>query len=167
MLRSLQLCPTLLWPHRWQPSQVAMCLLVPWLCPPLCDPWTRLPGSYVHGILQARILVGCHSLLQGIFLSQGSNPGLLHCRKILYHLSYRGVPLCLLAFILHICVILIRYTYGDKCKILFLYWSFYHYIVPFFMAFLLKSCFICYKSWDPHFLTIYMKYLFLYPHFQS
>ena len=27
---------------------------------------------------------GCHSLLQGIFLSKGSNPGLLHCRQILY-----------------------------------------------------------------------------------
>ena len=28
--------------------------------------------------------VGCHALLQGIFLTQGSNPG-LHCRQILYH----------------------------------------------------------------------------------
>ena len=31
--------------------------------------------------------VGCHSLLQGIFLTQGSNPGLPHCRQILYHLA--------------------------------------------------------------------------------
>ena len=31
--------------------------------------------------------VGSHSLLQGIFLTQGSNRGLLHCRQILYHLS--------------------------------------------------------------------------------
>ena len=30
----------------------------------------------------------CHFLLQGIFLTQGSNPGLLHCRQILYHLSH-------------------------------------------------------------------------------
>jgi len=29
----------------------------------------------------------CHFLLQGIFLTQGLNPGLLHCRQILYHLS--------------------------------------------------------------------------------
>ena len=28
--------------------------------------------------------VGCHFLLQGIFLTQGSNPHLLHCREILY-----------------------------------------------------------------------------------
>ena len=33
--------------------------------------------------------VGCHSLLQGIFLTQGLNPGLLHCRQILYHLRYQ------------------------------------------------------------------------------
>ena len=32
--------------------------------------------------------VDCHSLLQGIFRTQGSNPGLLHCRQILYHLSH-------------------------------------------------------------------------------
>ena len=37
--------------------------------------------------------MGCHSLLQGIFPTQGSNPGLLHGRQILYHLSYREVPI--------------------------------------------------------------------------
>ena len=36
--------------------------------------------------------VDCHSLLQRIFLTQGSNPGLLHGRQILYHLSYREDP---------------------------------------------------------------------------
>ena len=34
--------------------------------------------------------VGCHVLLQGIFPTQGSNPGLLYCRRILYHLSHQG-----------------------------------------------------------------------------
>ena len=33
-------------------------------------------------------VVSSHSLLQRIFLTQGSNLGLLHCRQILYHLSY-------------------------------------------------------------------------------
>ena len=33
--------------------------------------------------------VGSLSLLQGIFPIQGSNPGLPHCRRILYHLSYK------------------------------------------------------------------------------
>ena len=51
----------------------------------------------VHGILQAfGILhntgVGSHSLLQGIFPTQRSNPGLLHCRPILYQLSHKGSP---------------------------------------------------------------------------
>ena len=33
-----------------------------------------------------------HFLLQGIFLTQGSNPGLLHCRQTLYRLSHQGSP---------------------------------------------------------------------------
>ena len=41
--------------------------------------------------------VGSHSLLQGIFLTQGSNPGLLHCRQILYCLSHPGSP-CIYMF---------------------------------------------------------------------
>ena len=36
--------------------------------------------------------MGSHSLLQGIFLTQGSNPYLLHCRQILNLLSHRGSP---------------------------------------------------------------------------
>ena len=37
--------------------------------------------------------VGSLSLLQGIFPSQGSNPGFPHCRWILYQLSHKGSPL--------------------------------------------------------------------------
>ena len=36
--------------------------------------------------------VGCHALLEGIFPTQGSNPGLMNCRRILYCLSYQGRP---------------------------------------------------------------------------
>ena len=36
--------------------------------------------------------VDCHVLLQGIFPTQGSDPSLLHCRQILYHLSHQGSP---------------------------------------------------------------------------
>ena len=36
--------------------------------------------------------MGYHFLLQGIFLTQGSNPGLPHCRQTLYHLSHQGSP---------------------------------------------------------------------------
>ena len=46
----------------------------------------------VHGILQASSGVGSLSLLQGIFPTQGSNPGLPHCRQILYQLSHQGSP---------------------------------------------------------------------------
>ena len=49
-----------------------------------------LPGSSVYGIFQARILEWvANFLLQGIFLSQGLNLGLLHYRQILYHLSHQ------------------------------------------------------------------------------
>ena len=44
-----------------------------------------LPGSSVHGIFQARTLEWV--VLQGIFLTQGSNLGLRHCRQTLYRLS--------------------------------------------------------------------------------
>ena len=54
-----------------------------------------------HGLQPTRLLyprnspgkntgVGCHSLLQGIFPTQGSNLGLLHCRQFIYHLSHQG-----------------------------------------------------------------------------
>ena len=39
--------------------------------------------------------VGCHALLHGIFPTQGSNPGLLHCRQILYHLKPPGKSMSL------------------------------------------------------------------------
>ena len=58
-------------------------------CPTLCDP----VDYTAHGILQVRILEWvAYPLLQGIFPTQGSNPGLLHCRRILYQLSYQGSP---------------------------------------------------------------------------
>ena len=54
-----------------------------------CSP----PASSVHGDSPGKnIGVGCHALLQGIFLAQGSNPGFLHCRRILYQLEPPGKP---------------------------------------------------------------------------
>ena len=55
--------------------------LVAQLCPTLCDPMdcSQL-GSSVHGDSPGKnTRVGCHALLQGIFPTQGSNPGFLHC----------------------------------------------------------------------------------------
>ena len=73
-------------------------LTSPWLCVrvqsclTLCDPLAcSLLGSSVHGDSPGKnIGVGCHALLQGISPVQGSNPGLPHCRQILYHLSLQG-----------------------------------------------------------------------------
>ena len=66
---------------------VCVCVCVAQLYLTLCNsmeflcPWDS-PGKNTEE--------GCHSLLQGIFLTQESNPGVLHCRKIL-HLSHQGI----------------------------------------------------------------------------
>ena len=79
-----------------------------------------LPGFSVHGVLQASILewvampsprgfsqppgkpkntgVGRLYPLQGIFSTQESNWGLLHCRRILYQLRYQGVQTSVFLF---------------------------------------------------------------------
>ena len=49
----------------------------------------RPPGSSVHGILQVRILEWVAIPLPEVFLTQGSHPGLVRCRQILYRLSQR------------------------------------------------------------------------------
>ena len=68
--------------------------LVTVLSDPLCPYKPNVPGSSVHGDspLKNNTGVGCHFLLHGIFLTQELNPGLLHCRQILYQLSYKGSP---------------------------------------------------------------------------
>ena len=60
-------------------------------CPTLCDPIeSSPPGSTVHRDSPGKNTgVGCHALLQGIFPTQGSNPGLPHCSQILNHLRHR------------------------------------------------------------------------------
>ena len=65
-------------------------------CPTLCNPMDCSPsGSAVHGIfLGKNIGVGCHFLLPGMFLTQGLNPCLLHCRWIFYRMSHQGSYVC-------------------------------------------------------------------------
>ena len=67
-VQSLQSCPALQ-PHGLQPTRL--------LCP--------------RNFPEKNTTVGCHFLLQGIFLTQGLKPYLLHCRQILYHLSHQGM----------------------------------------------------------------------------
>ena len=63
-------------------------------CLTLCDPMDcSPPGSSVHGDSPGKNTGGrCHALLQGIFPTQGSNPGLPLWRQILYRLSHQGSP---------------------------------------------------------------------------
>ena len=71
---------------------VAVVMLVAQSCLTLCNPMDySLPGSSLHGILEARILEpGANSFSRGSSRIQGSNSGLLHCRQILYHLCQQG-----------------------------------------------------------------------------
>ena len=80
------------------PALCAVLCLVAQLYPILCDSMDySLPGSSVHGDSPGNNTgVGYHALLQGIFPTQGLNPGLLHCRQILYNLSHQGSPPCTL-----------------------------------------------------------------------
>ena len=74
---------------------VYVCVQSLWWCPTLFKPIDcSLSGSSIHAILQARILEWVAiSLLQGIFPTQESNLGLLHCREMVYQLSYEGSPI--------------------------------------------------------------------------
>ena len=69
-----------------------MLCLVAQSCLTLCDSMDcNPPGSFVHGDSPGKNTgMGCYVLLQGIFWTQGLNPGPLHCRWILYHLSHQG-----------------------------------------------------------------------------
>jgi len=80
-----------------------------------CSP----PGSSVHGDSPGKNTgVGCHALLQGIFPTQGWNPGLLHCSWIFLPAELPGKPIK--------CLILANHVLGgggkamsktDKCPV--------------------------------------------------
>ena len=72
---------------------IMLCLLAQ-SCPPLWDPMDCSPlGSFVHEDSPSKNTgLGCHAFLQGIFPTQGLNPGLPHRRRILYRLSHQGSP---------------------------------------------------------------------------
>ena len=64
-------------------------------------PW--LPGSFPWNSPGKSSGVSYHSLLQGIFPTQRLNPGLPHCRQILYQLSHQGIPYVLFASLSMFC----------------------------------------------------------------
>ena len=73
--------------------QCVLCSAAP-SCPALCDHMDcSPPGSSVRfGFFNKNTGVGCHALQQEIFLTQGWNPGLPHCRWTLYPLSLQESP---------------------------------------------------------------------------
>ena len=73
---------------------IAVLSLVAQSCLTLYNPMNcSLPGSTAPGDSPGKNTEAvCHVLLQGIFPTQGSNPGLPHCRRILYCLSNQGSP---------------------------------------------------------------------------
>jgi len=84
------LCDIQIPPPLWQKVKVKerkrshpRLFAIPWIvaCPKLLRPWDFQGKS---------IEVGCYFLLQGIFPTQGLNPGLSHCRQMLYRLSHQG-----------------------------------------------------------------------------
>ena len=79
---------------KWFSFHCGCVCLVTQSCLALWNPMDCSPPTFpVHGILQARILEWVHiSYSKGFFLTQGSNLGLLYCRRILYHLSHQGSP---------------------------------------------------------------------------
>ena len=91
------------------PWTVAYRLLLPW----------DFPGKSTG--------VDCHFLLQGIFSTQGSNPGLLHCRQMLYHLSHQGSFFLELSVQLSSCLlVLLEHSVQNSTSCLsFLYTWFY------------------------------------------
>ena len=104
VVEQLEPCPTTSEPVLWSPLEPTShnywspCPLEPVVellsRVQLSDPMgCSTPGSSVHGIFSGKNTgVGCHSLLQGISLTQGLNPyllHLLHCRLILHPLSHQ------------------------------------------------------------------------------
>ena len=97
----------------------AVLCLVAQFCPTLCDLMDRSPpGFSAHGDSPGMNTgVGCHSPLQGIFPTQGSNPGLPHFRRILYHLSHQGRMAG--SHLMHttVCVLILVWLFATQWKV--------------------------------------------------
>ena len=78
--------------HAWRNNRKCESLSCVWL---LVTPWTiTCQAPLSTGFCRQEYWSGLdfHSLLQGIFTTQGLNLGLLYCRQILYCLSHQGSP---------------------------------------------------------------------------
>ena len=77
----------------WRPSRISAASRVFHAESLSCVQLLATPGSSVHGIFPGKNTgMDCHFLLQGIFLTQGSNPHLLHWQAGSLSLSHQGSP---------------------------------------------------------------------------
>ena len=72
------------WPEEVKPLSRVWLFATHWAVAYEAPPPWDFPGKSAG--------MGCHFLLQGIFPTQGSNPGLPYCRQMLYCLSHPGSP---------------------------------------------------------------------------
>ena len=129
-------------------------LIVQW-CPTLCNPMD-LPLPWPWNSPGKNTGVGSHSLLQPIFLTQGLNPGLLHCRQIPYHLSlswpllipkYHIRHILILAFITILkFIIQLAITLYEGLKTTPIWFFSINLISVLALHSLLRKC--CYHTWD-------------------
>ena len=90
-------------------------VLVTQLCL-LETPWTVAHQVLLpYNFLGKNDGVGSHSLSQGIFLTQGLNPGLLHYKQILYHLSHWGMCTDLKIIL---CISFAKIFFGNACLLI-------------------------------------------------
>ena len=116
----------------------------------LCSPWSS-PGQNTG--------VGSLSLLQGIFLTQGWNPGLPHCRRILYQLSHKGSPydsMVSVSFSLsHTFTLLPFFNFNlSFCKVYIIYTVYFHFLLS-------KSSLIIFAFYLKHLDQLYIMWLLI------
>ena len=87
-------------------TQSCWLFATPWTVAYQDSPWD-FPGKSTR--------VGCHFLLQGIFPTQESNPGLPHCRQAFYCLSQILEPLRIVCHCFHCLPIYLPWSNGTRC----------------------------------------------------
>ena len=139
-------------------------MLVIQLCPTLCHAMDCKPDSLssVHGIFQE---VGSHSLLQSIFLTQGYNLSLPHCRQTLYQMSeppeciyvcvcvcvrvymyiciYVYIYVCICIYYVHICVYMCVCIHMYMYIYVYVYMCLYMCVCIFIYVYIYVNIYIC------------------------
>ena len=105
------------WPWHWSSHQgFGSCHVACGMCSGMSDSLLHdpmdcsLPASSINVIFPGKNTgVDCHFVLQEIFLTQGLNPGLPHCRQTLYCLSHQGCSnYCTIALISHTSKVMLK-----------------------------------------------------------